>query len=73
MTPQQLSDQPLSLEELVATAASQSEDVMRADVIREAIEIIDGALTKMFQRELVSSSEVTNLLLDVRSTLSSKN
>jgi hypothetical protein len=73
MTPQQLSDQPLSLEELVAAAASQSEDVMREDVIRAAIEIIDGALTKMFQRELVSSSEVTNLLLDVRSTLSSKN
>jgi hypothetical protein len=73
MTPQQLSDQPLSLEELVAAAADRSEDVMRADVIREAIEIIDGALTKMFQRELVSSSEVTNLLLDVRSTLSSKN
>jgi hypothetical protein len=73
MTPQQLSDQPLSLEELVTAASDQPEDAMRDDVIREAIEIIDGALTKMFQRELVSSSEVTNLLLDVRSTLSSKN
>jgi hypothetical protein len=73
MTPQQLSDQPLSLEQLVTAASDQSEDAMRDDVIREAIEIIDGALTKMFQRELVSSSEVTNLLLDVRSTLSVKN
>jgi hypothetical protein len=72
MTQQQLSDQPLSLEDLVAAATDPSTDVMRAEVIREAIEIIDGALTKMFQRELVSSSEVTNLLLDVRSTLSSK-
>jgi hypothetical protein len=60
MTSQQLSDQPLSLED---------EDATRSEVVSEAIAIIDGALTQMFQRELVSSSEVTNLLLDVRSLL----
>jgi hypothetical protein len=60
MTSQQLSDQPLILEE---------EDTTRTQVVSEAIAIIDGALTQMFQRELVSSSEVTNLLLDVRSLL----
>jgi hypothetical protein len=60
MTSQQLSDQPLSLED---------EDATRTEVVSEAIAIIDGALTQMFQRELVSSSEVTNLLLDVRSLL----
>lgn len=64
VTTQQLSDQPLSLE---GAAAS------RTEVVSEAIAIIDGALTQMFQRELVSSSEVTNLLLDVRSLLATKN
>jgi hypothetical protein len=64
MTSQQLSDQPLILEE---------EDTTRTEVVSEAIAIIDGALTQMFQRELVSSSEVTNLLLDVRSLLATKN
>jgi hypothetical protein len=64
MTSQQLSDQPLILNE---------EDATRAEVVSEAIAIIDGALTQMFQRELVSSSEVTNLLLDVRSLLATKN
>jgi hypothetical protein len=64
VTTQQLSDQPLSLEGVAAS---------RTEVVSEAIAIIDGALTQMFQRELVSSSEVTNLLLDVRSLLATKN
>jgi hypothetical protein len=63
MTSQQLSDQPIILGE---------EDTPRMEVVSEAIAIIDGALTQMFQRELVSSSEVTNLLLDVRSLLATK-
>jgi hypothetical protein len=45
----------------------------RPEVVSEAIAIIDGALTQMFQREIVSSREVTNLLLDVRSLLYTKN
>jgi len=39
------------------------------DVISEAIEIIDRALIQMASRELVSSDEVADLLLDVRTLL----
>jgi len=38
-------------------------------VIDEALGVIDGALAKMIDRELVSSGEVADLLLDVRSLL----
>lgn len=38
-------------------------------VIDEALGVIDGALAKMMQRELVSSGEVADLLLDVRTLL----
>ncbi|NQY54902.1 MAG: hypothetical protein HRT86_00195 [Ilumatobacteraceae bacterium] len=38
-------------------------------VIDEALGVIDTALAKMMQRELVSSGEVADLLLDVRSLL----
>lgn len=38
-------------------------------VIDEALGVIDQALAKMMQRELVSSGEVADLLLDVRSLL----
>lgn len=38
-------------------------------VISEALGVIDNALAKMMQRELVSSGEVADLLLDVRSLL----
>ena len=38
-------------------------------VITEALGVIDGALARMMQRELVSSGEVADLLLDVRSLL----
>jgi hypothetical protein len=40
-------------------------------VIREALEVIDGALAQMLRRELVSSGEVADLLLDVRTLLKS--
>jgi hypothetical protein len=39
-------------------------------VITEALEIIDRALGQMGSRELVSSDEVSDLLLDVRTLLS---
>ncbi len=39
------------------------------DVITEAVAVIDKALSKMLTRELVSSVEVTDVLLDVRSLL----
>jgi hypothetical protein len=40
-----------------------------ADVINEALAIIDAALSQMVKRELVSSGEVSDLLLDVRNLL----
>jgi hypothetical protein len=40
-------------------------------VLAEALGIIDGALAQMMQRELVSSGEVADLLLDVRTLLTS--
>jgi hypothetical protein len=38
-------------------------------VIAEALMVIDQALGNMMSRELVSSNEVADLLLDVRSAL----
>ncbi len=38
-------------------------------VVDEAVSIIDGALARMMQRDLVSSTEVADLLLDLRTTL----
>lgn len=61
MTDQQLSDQLVADEAL----APRENDA----VIREALGVIDEALAQMFQRELVSSGEVADLLLDVRSLL----
>ncbi len=64
MTDQQLSSQPMmSTEE--AHGALREHDA----VILEALGVIDEALTQMFQRELVSSGEVADLLLDVRTLL----
>lgn len=42
----------------------------RTDVIAEAMALIDRGLTDLLDRQLVSSDEVANLLLDVRSLLS---
>ena len=44
----------------------------RETVVIEAVSIIDSALAKMMQRELVSSGEVADLLLDVRTVLTTK-
>lgn len=44
-------------------------DTQNEAVIDEALGVIDGALARMMQRELVSSGEVADLLLDVRSLL----
>lgn len=35
----------------------------------EAVAVIDGALARMMQRDLVSSTEVADLLLDLRTLL----
>ena len=44
-------------------------DSSNEPVIAEAVTVIDGALAKMMQRELVSSGEVADLLLDIRMML----
>ena len=40
-----------------------------ATVVDEAVRVIDEALAQMMQRELVSSGEVADLLLDLRMLL----
>jgi hypothetical protein len=42
-------------------------------VINEALGVIDGALARMMQRDLVSTGEVADLLLDVRTLLTDVN
>ncbi len=44
-------------------------DTDREAIVAEAVSVIDGALAKMMQRDLVSSGEVADLLLDVRTLL----
>lgn len=63
MTDQQFSDTQ-TLDPDLATDA-------RAAVVIEAISVIDGALGRMMQRDLVSSGEVADLLLDLRTLLTS--
>ena len=44
-------------------------DTQEIAVIAEALEVIDKALAEVLRRELVSSGEVADLLLDVRTLL----
>ena len=44
-------------------------DTQELDVISEALSVIDKALGQMAHRELVSTDEVSDLLLDVRTLL----
>jgi hypothetical protein len=50
------------LERLPAPAPNEA-------VIAEALAVIDSALSRMMSRELVSSGEVADVLLDVRTAL----
>lgn len=43
-----------------------------SEVVADALVIIDKALAEMLRRELVSSGEVADLLLDLRSLLTAK-
>ena len=43
--------------------------VVSADVINEALSIIDSALSDLVKRELVSTGEVSDMLLDVLNLL----
>lgn len=53
-----------------ATIAESTEDQNTTGAIAEALAILDKALAEMLRRELVSSGEVADLLLDLRSILS---
>lgn len=53
-------------------ADTTEERAQHEAVVAEAVSVIDGALAKMMQRELVSSGEVADLLLDVRMLLTSR-
>jgi hypothetical protein len=64
MTDQELTEMP-TIHEVPTIDASAA----RAAVVAEAVAVIDGALAQMMQRELVSSGEVADLLLDVRMLL----
>jgi hypothetical protein len=44
-------------------------EAMELNVISQAIAIVDGGLADMQHREIVSTDEVTNLLLDLRTLL----
>lgn len=65
MTDQQIADTQILEPEIVLGADREA-------VVSEAVSIIDGALARMMQRELVSSGEVADLLLDVRTLLTAK-
>lgn len=52
-----------TLEKLITDAAPEK------DVIAEALAVIDRSLGQLVHRELVSTAEMTDLLLDVRSLL----
>jgi hypothetical protein len=61
MTDQEITETP--------TIVTEDPRLARAAVVAEAVAVIDGALARMMQRELVSSGEVADLLLDVRMLL----
>ena len=71
MTDQQLRDQQPQqpFDDPASTPHAGTEGRENEAVIREALGVIDEALATMMQRELVSSDEVADLLLDVRTTL----
>ena len=59
----------LQISDVMTDSALDDIKVISVDVIRDALSIIDAALSQMVKRELVSTSEVSDLLLDVRNLL----
>lgn len=51
------------------TEATEPTRTAEPRIISDALEVIDSALGDFFSRELVSSVEVTDVLLDVRTLL----
>lgn len=52
---------------------SMTDTLEATQVIAEALAVIDRGLSEMLHRELVSTAEVADLLLDVRTVLSGSN
>jgi hypothetical protein len=52
------------------TETTERHDVQDAEVITEALALIDQGLGTLQDRQLVSTNEVADLLLDVRTLLS---
>ena len=65
MTSTNTVDEPMELTMTDTLEASQ--------VIAEALAVIDRGLSEMLHRELVSTDEVADLLLDVRTILAGAN
>ncbi len=61
----------LQISDVMSDSALDDIKVVSVDVISDALSIIDVALSHMVKRELVSTSEVSDLLLDVRNLLTS--
>ena len=59
----------LQISDVMTDSALDDIKVISVDVISDALSIIDAALSQMVKRELVSTSEVSDLLLDVRNLL----
>ena len=61
-----MTDHDTAVTQTIDRAADQAQ---HEAVVAEAVSVIDDALTKMMQRELLSSNEVADILLDVRMLL----
>jgi hypothetical protein len=56
-------------EDVMTTAGDVDSKVIDEAVIDEALRLIDGGLADLLHRELVSTDEISDLLLDVRMLL----
>ncbi len=54
------------------TSATLDRSGDESEIVQDAVAVIDEALGRMMQRDLVSSGEVADLLLDVRSLLTAR-
>jgi hypothetical protein len=57
------------LEKVMTETETRAADPAANEAINEALAVIDRSLAELFNRELVSSDEVADLLLDVRTLL----
>ena len=68
-TPDEAADIGGGTADAATSDARLDSDAAHDAVIAEAVGVIDQALGQMFSRELVSSGEVADLLLDLRTAL----